>query len=61
MTVTNSDKRAILSELEEGPKNHTEIVEATKYDWDELQSIIRELRNEDRVRLRIDRRYEIAD
>lgn len=58
MNVMLSDCRSVIGRLEEGPKSHNELVSETEYGWDDVQSIIRELRNEGEVRIRIDRRYE---
>jgi len=60
MNVTMKDRRTILTQLETEPKNHTELVNSTQYNWKEIQSIIRKLRNNDNVQITLDRRYELT-
>lgn len=42
-----------------GPMSHKELTDKMSVNWNELQQIIRELRNRNKVRIRIDKRYEV--
>jgi len=54
--------RAVLSELEEdGPIGHSELCDRIGIQWDDLQESIRRLRNDDKVVLTMDRRYNSTD
>ena len=52
-------QRKVLQILSsEGPMSHEQLAQELGYDWDEMQKIIREMRNQDLVTITIDRRYE---
>lgn len=60
MEYVNSDlKRQAKENLEGRSLSHDELSSALGIDWDETQSVIRELRNEGEVRLNLDRKYEL--
>lgn len=62
MSVTEidpDDRRRVISALKDrGPMGHEELAEELGYSWDTTQKIIRDLRSEGRVKIRLDRRYE---
>jgi transcription initiation factor IIE alpha subunit len=52
-------KRRVLQILStEGPLTHEQLAQELGYNWDEMQQVIREMRNQDLVTITIDRRYE---
>lgn len=64
MENPNSDpqvQRKVLQILSrEGPMSHEQLAQELGYDWDEMQKIIREMRNQDLVTITIDRRYRLV-
>ena len=53
--------RAVLDALKEnGPLSHKTLARQANLEWNELTEIIRSLRMNNQVEIRIDRRYELT-
>lgn len=62
MESKRKKKRKLLRFLkEEGELSHEELSMRLGIDWDQTQELIRELRNEDKVRISLGRRYVLND
>ena len=51
-------RRALEILAEEGPLSHEQVSDELGFDWDNTQKVIRGLRNEGKVSITLDRRYE---
>jgi len=52
-------QRKVLQILsKQGPMSHEQLANELGCNWNEMQKIIRKLRNQDLVRITLDRRYE---
>ena len=65
MKAPNQDpgiqRKALKILAEEGPMSHEQVSDELGFDWDNTQKVIRGLRNEGKVSITLDRRYEAEE